>query len=249
MTVKVLVLRTAGTNCENETAYAFELVGADADLLHINRLREDPTILRGYRFLAIPGGFSYGDDIASGRVFAGEIASSLAEELAAFIDGGGYAIGICNGFQVLIKSGFLPAIAGERSQRATLSDNTNGVYTDRWVHLSGDPTRCAWIPDDRPIELPVAHAEGRFRAGPEVHAALAAGNQIAVRYAPDDNFNGSDDRIAGICDPTGRVFGLMPHPERFLRWEHHPNWTRLPRRREGDGLRLFRAAMKHAKES
>jgi len=249
MTGSVLVLRTAGTNCEIETAYAFEMVGLSADIVHINRLIEDPGRLQGYRFLAIPGGFSYGDDVASGRIFANEIAHRLDEALAEFVDRGGYAIGICNGFQVLVKAGLLPGLDGDRRQSTTLTDNTNGMYTDRWVRLTGDPERCAWIPDEEPIEFPVAHAEGRFRAPVPVRKALAANRQVALRYAEGDNFNGSDDRIAGICDPTGRVLGLMPHPERFLRWENHPNWTRLPRRQEGDGLRLFRAAAHHAKES
>lgn len=249
MKPKVLVLRAAGTNCDPETAYAFELVGAEPAIRHVNELRQRPALLRDYQFLAIPGGFSYGDDIASGRVFANELTSALRDELLAFIDRGGYAIGICNGFQVLVKAGLLPRLDGKAEQQATLTDNVNGLYTDRWVGLTGESRTCAWIPDDEPVELPVAHAEGRFTAPPATIEALEAAGQVALRYDEVDNFNGSDARIAGICDPGGRVFGLMPHPERFLRWENHPNWTRLPRRREGDGVRIFRAAVRHAKES
>lgn len=250
MQPQVLVLRAAGTNCEAETAYAFQLVGAETRIAHVNELRKDPKLLRGMQFLAIPGGFSYGDDIASGRIFANELMSNLREELLGFIDRGGYAIGICNGFQVLVKAGLLPRLQGEAEQQATLTDNVSGCYTDRWVRLEGDARRCAWIPDQASAcELPVAHAEGRFTAPAAVRDALAKSGQIALRYHAEDNFNGSDDRIAGVCDPTGRVFGLMPHPERFLRWENHPNWTRGPRRREGDGVRFFRAAIRHAKES
>ena len=131
MKPKVLVLRAAGTNCEVETAYAFEAVGATATILHVNRLREKPDLLRQHQVLAIPGGFSYGDDVASGRIFANELMSALRDQLLAFVDRGGFAIGICNGFQVLVKSGLLPRIAGDTAQHATLTDNTSGVYTDR----------------------------------------------------------------------------------------------------------------------
>jgi phosphoribosylformylglycinamidine synthase len=250
MQPQVLVLRAAGTNCEAETAHAFQVVGAEPRIVHVNELRQQPRLLREVQFLAIPGGFSYGDDIASGRIFANELMSALRDELLGFIDRGGYAIGICNGFQVLVKAGLLPRLDGRAEPQATLTDNASGMYTDRWVRLEGDARRCAWIPEGAAAcELPVAHAEGRFVAPPAVRAALASAGQIALRYHADDNFNGSDDRIAGVCDPTGRVFGLMPHPERFLRWENHPNWTRGPRRREGDGVRFFRAAVRHAKES
>jgi phosphoribosylformylglycinamidine synthase len=243
MKPQVLVLRAAGTNCDVETAYAFGLVGAEATTLHVNRLRERPALLRDFQMLAIPGGFSYGDDVASGRIFANELLAGFGEELQAFVDRGGYAIGICNGFQVLVKAGLLPRLAGDRSQHATLTDNTSGIYTDRWVRLTGDATRCAWIPDGVEVELPVAHGEGRFLASPDVIAKLGANGQVALRYSGGTNPNGSTADIAGVCDPSGRVFGLMPHPERFLRWENHPRWTREPRRAEGDGVRFFRAAV------
>ncbi len=249
MKPKVLVLRAAGTNCEVETAYAFEAVGATTTTLHVNRLREKADVLRQYQVLALPGGFSYGDDVASGRIFANELMSALRDELLGFVDRGGFVIGICNGFQVLVKSGLLPRIAGDVTPQATLTDNTSGIYTDRWVRLTGDPKRCAWIPDDLEMEMPVAHGEGRFVASKQVLAKLAAGHQIALRYSSGTNPNGSTDDIAGVCDPTGRVFGLMPHPERFLRWENHPRWTREPRRAEGDGLRLFRSAITRLTEN
>ncbi len=249
MKPKALVLRTAGINCEAETAYAFELVGAQADIKHINCLRQESKPLADYQFVAIPGGFSYGDDIASGRVFANELMSVLRDEFLSFVDGGGYMIGICNGFQTLVKSGLLPRTNGEAVQEATLAHNTSGLYTDRWVTLKGDPSLCAWIPDDEEIELPVAHAEGRFCADQEVRDRLSKNKQIALRYQNGSNFNGSDDAIAGVCDTSGRVFGLMPHPERFLRWENHPQWTRLPHQREGAGVRIFRTALRHARES
>jgi phosphoribosylformylglycinamidine synthase len=237
------VLRAAGTNCDVETAYAFDSVGASSTTLHVNRLRERPGLLREMQILAIPGGFSYGDDVASGRIFANELVSGLRDELFGFVERGGFVIGICNGFQVLVKSGLLPRLDGATTQQATLTDNVSGRYSDRWVRVTGDPARCLWIPDGNEIELPVAHGEGRFAASPDCLARLAGAHQIALRYSSGTNPNGSASDIAGVCDPSGRVFGLMPHPERFLRFENHPRWTREARRSEGDGVRIFRAAV------
>ncbi|MBA3683623.1 MAG: phosphoribosylformylglycinamidine synthase subunit PurQ [Planctomycetes bacterium] len=248
MKPNVLVLRAAGTNCDAETAHAFAIAGAEPTVVHVNRLRERPALLAEYRILAIPGGFSYGDDVASGRVFANELMSALRDELLRFVDRGGFAIGICNGFQVLVKAGLLPRIDGKAEQQATLTDNLSGIYCDRWVRTVGNPKLCQWIPDDQEIELPVAHAEGRFVAPDAVLDRLEAAGQIALRYSSGTNHNGSARDIAGICDPTGRIFGLMPHPERFLRWENHPRWTREPRREEGDGARYFRQAVRRASE-
>ena len=242
---KVAVIRAAGTNCDVETAYAFQSVGADSETFHVNRLREDPKRLRDFQVLAIPGGFSYGDDVASGRIFANELMTCLRDELLALIDRGGLAIGICNGFQVLVKAGLLPRLDGRATPQATLTDNTSGVYRDCWVRATGQRGPCKWIADEQEVELPVAHAEGRFLADPAVIARLTAAGQVALRYTSGTNPNGSTADIAGVCDPTGRVFGLMPHPERFLRWENHPRWTREPRRAEGDGVRFFRTAISH----
>ncbi|MCS6970803.1 MAG: phosphoribosylformylglycinamidine synthase subunit PurQ [Planctomycetota bacterium] len=243
MPPRVCVLRAAGTNCDAETAYAFTLVGAQAETVHILRLREQPQRLRAYQVLAIPGGFSYGDDIASGRVLANELRTCLREALLEFIERGGLVIGICNGFQVLVKSGLLPRLDGRCEQQATLTDNRSGVYEDRWVRCRGDPRRCVWIADDQEVELPVAHAEGRFVASEAVLERLEQAGQLCLRYSSDTCHNGSARAVAGICDASGRVFGLMPHPERFLRWENHPRWTREAPRPEGDGVRFFRAAI------
>lgn len=243
----VLVLRAAGTNCEVETAYAFEHVGAKTTILHVNRLRENPALLRDHQVLAIPGGFSYGDDIASGRIFANELMTTLRDALLGFVNRGGYAIGICNGFQVLVKSGLLPSLDGKTEQQATLTDNTSGLYQDLWVRCVGSNTTCAWIADDAEVELPIAHAEGRFVADAATLDRLEKAGQLCLRYSSDSNPNGSTRDIAGVCDPSGRVFGLMPHPERFLRWENHPRWTREARRAEGDGVRFFRTAINRLK--
>jgi phosphoribosylformylglycinamidine synthase len=242
---RVAVIRAAGTNCDVETAYAFQLVGAETTTFHVNRLRENPALLRDFQMLAIPGGFSYGDDVASGRIFANELMTGLRDELLALIGRGGFAIGICNGFQVLVKAGLLPALDGKTEAQATLTDNTSGIYRDCWVKVRGDRSLCKWIADDQELELPVAHAEGRFVAPQAVLDRLTAAGQVALRYSSGTNPNGSTADIAGICDPTGRVFGLMPHPERFLRWENHPRWTREPRQAEGQGVRFFRTAVSH----
>ena len=140
---KVLVLRAAGTNCDAETAHAFASVGAAPEVLHINRVRENPATLRGFQILALPGGFSYGDDVASGRILANELMSALRDELLAFVDRGGMAIGICNGFQVLVKAGLLPRVDGRAEQQATLTDNVSGRDTDKWVRVQPRSGRCA----------------------------------------------------------------------------------------------------------
>jgi phosphoribosylformylglycinamidine synthase len=248
MKPRVLVLRAAGTNCDAETAHAFTLAGGEPTVLHVNRLRERPQLLREHQVLALPGGFSYGDDVASGRILANELVSALRDALLDFVARGGFAIGICNGFQVLVKAGLLPRVPGAADadplrQQATLTDNTPGGFHAGWVRVTGDPTVCQWVPDAREVELPVAHGEGRFAADAALLRKLEDAHQIALRYTSGTNPNGSSHDIAGVCDATGRVFGLMPHPERFLRWENHPRWTREPRRPHGDGVRFFQHAL------
>jgi len=258
MQPSALILRTAGTNCDRETAHAFEQAGARAQFLHVNQLLKDPSLLDRHQVLAIPGGFSYGDDIAAGRIFANQIRHHLAEAFARFIEAGRPIIGICNGFQVLVKTDLLPgAIGGRGGQTATLAHNASGRFIDRWVHLRGRGGKCIWTQGVEQIELPIAHGEGRFvpRDG-EIRRALWDEGQVALTYArPDgseakgaepDNPNGSVDDIAGICDPTGLVFGLMPHPERYVAALQHPAWTRQqPPPAEGAGLAIFRNAVRH----
>jgi len=252
---KVLVLRAAGTNCDMETAFAFELAGAEARVAHVNRLADHSVKLSDFQVLAIPGGFSYGDDVAAGKVFAVELEHRLGGELGEFVAGGGLAIGICNGFQVLVKTGILPGNDGlAPGEAATLAPNDSQKYEDRWVTLEVDETPCVWLPPDgRRIELPVAHGEGKFvPRSIDVLAALKEGKQIVLRYVrPDggeagypENPNGSVDGIAGICDPTGRVIGLMPHPERYTCLRQHPRWTRGEGRDPGDGRAFFENAVK-----
>ncbi|MEM8783820.1 MAG: phosphoribosylformylglycinamidine synthase subunit PurQ [Planctomycetota bacterium] len=251
MTPKVLILRTAGTNCDAELAHAFTLAGAEPHTLHLNALIQDPAKLADFQIVGFPGGFSYGDDIAAGRILASRLKHHLYEPLLAAIDRGVPMIGICNGFQVLVKLGLLPdPHAG--NQTATLADNASGRFQDRWVGVQvPDDTKCVWTRDEGQTlpdhELPIAHAEGRFVAPDDALDALEADGQVALRYA--DDVNGSLRRIAGVCDPTGLVFGLMPHPERFVAATQHPAWTRLaPEQRQTapPGLAYFRNAVRHA---
>ena len=222
MSANVLVLRTAGTNCDLETEFAFRLAGAETCKLHVNALRREPDRLQDFHVLALPGGFSYGDDLGAGKMLGNEMLATLRPAIERFLADGKLIIGICNGFQVLVKTGLLPG--NERwKQQATLTFNDSGKFEDRWVHLQAPESRCALVEAGERVYLPVAHAEGKLIV--EDDAAMdemRANGQIIYRYvAPDGgpadypwNPNGSVDDVAGICDPSGRVIGLMPHPER-----------------------------------
>lgn len=248
-----------GINCEAETAHAFERVGGAPRIVHLNDLIDAPDLLESARILAVPGGFSFGDDVASGRILANRVRYRLAEPLQKFVDAQKLAIGICNGFQVLVKMGLLPRLNGTMTQEVTLTHNDSGRFEDRWVHLLRDAqTRCVWLDGIESIELPVRHGEGKFIAADDAQLQkLSEAGCIALRYANGDgtpasgsypeNPNGSVDDVAGLCDPTGRIFGLMPHPEAFVDRTHHPQWTRRVLPKEGAGLAMFRNAVEHAK--
>ena len=248
---RAIVLRAPGTNCDEETAAAWSLAGADVETCHVGRLLESPEALDAFQILTIPGGFSYGDDLGAGRIFASRLGTVLDDALGRFRDRGGLILGICNGFQVLVRAGLLPG--GLAAGHATLTFNDSGHFESRWVRLAPTPGRSPFLADAEPIELPVAHGEGKFLLGGGTSlAALEAAGQVVLRYVDHEarptqvypaNPNGSPGAVAGICDPTGRVFGLMPHPERFLDPLHHPRWTRRGPCREGDGLRIFRNAV------
>lgn len=276
MKPKTLILRTAGTNCDQETAYAFERAGATTEAVHVNRLLQQPSLLDGFQLLAVPGGFSYGDDIAAGRILANQIAHHLSDAFRRFVETGRPVIGVCNGFQVLVKTNLLPGdLAGHTGQTCTLAHNDNGRFVDRWVDLAPRESRCVWtkglastptLPDSSApalLHLPVAHGEGKFvPIDDAVRRALWDNGQVVLTYAKADgspaggsfpeNPNGSVDDVAGVCDASGLVFGLMPHPERYVDPVQHPAWTRqrqagaLPR--EGQGLALFRNAVEHARD-
>ena len=252
--VKVLVLRTAGTNCDEETCHAFELAGAQAERVHVNRLIEQPKLLEDYQILALPGGFSYGDDIAAGRILANQFRHHFHHEVRQFIDADKLVIGICNGFQVLVITGILPGLPNPQNngvtQQATLACNDSGKFEDRWVYLQPAAQKCVFIEPDRRICLPIAHGEGKLCfTDTKLLEQVQATDQIAFRYvdakgqfgAYPINPNGSTDHIAGLCDTTGRVLGLMPHPERHVHRTHHPHWTRLKTQdtEKPDGLGIF----------
>lgn len=253
---KSLVLRTAGINCDAETVRALERAGSEVELVHLHTLLERPQLLDGASLVVIPGGFSYGDDVSSGRIFGLELRHGLAAQLARFVDGGGHVLGVCNGFQVLVESGLFEREPGATSIPArtiALTNNLSARFECRWVHLKGERCAAAWIEAGAVFPVPMAHGEGRFvTLDASVLARLEARGQIALRYVqadgspatgPADNPNGSTAAIAGICDPTGRVLGLMPHPERNLDPWNHPEWTRLrargAKRTSGEGQRFW----------
>lgn len=248
-----LIIRTAGTNCDRELAHAFDLAGAATRTVHLNELIANPEALDSADLVGFPGGFSYGDDIAAGRIFANRLRQRLVEPLRAAVGRGVPMIGVCNGFQVLVKTGLLPfpeAGAAGR-QDATLADNACGRFIDRWVSVATEPESvCVWTRGLGEFQLPIAHGEGRFvPASDDVLRRLGEGRQIALRYA-GDNPNGSVGDIAGVCDPTGLVLGLMPHPERFTHPTNHPAWTRQGEgflRSTPAGLRFFQNAVEHVR--
>jgi len=251
MTPSTLIIRTAGTNCDAELVYAFEKAGATTQTIHLSRLIDEPALIESFDLIGFPGGFSYGDDIAAGRIFANRLRHRLLEPLQQAAQRGVPMIGICNGFQVMVKLGLLPFPA-QPKQACTLADNTTGRFTCKWVPMVEDTDSvCVWTKGLGEFELPIAHGEGRFTAPAELIDRIKTNGQVALRYAPDANPNGSQDAIAGICDPSGVVFGLMPHPERYVAPTHHPRWSRMG---EGflsqtmPGLQVFKNAVHHVRE-
>ncbi|MAF65840.1 MAG: phosphoribosylformylglycinamidine synthase [Planctomycetes bacterium] len=247
---RALVLRAAGTNCDGETARALELGGATAAVWHLERLVAEPDRLEQTEILVLAGGFSHGDDVGAGRVWGLDLRRRLQAELWAFVERGGLVLGICNGFQALLESGlFAPRGSAAAERDVALTANTSNHYECRWVSLESLDCVCPWIVAGERWPVPVAHAEGRFAvADGGVVERLRAAGQVALSYvAPGGgpaeypaNPNGSVADIAGICDASGRVLGLMPHPERNVSPWHHPRWTRMEAREEGEGLIFFR---------
>jgi phosphoribosylformylglycinamidine synthase I len=279
MTPRALILRAPGINRDEDAAAAIELAGGQPERIHVNRVVEGAANIADYALLIIPGGFSYGDHLGAGKLLAVDLAHRLGEQLAAFVADGRPVIGICNGFQVLVKAGILPGsdqrpktkdqrgindermlsslVPGLSSPSATLTNNASSQFECRWVQLAADPhSRCVFTRGlDRPIEVPVAHGEGRFvTRDASALEALRASGQVALRYVASgggpagypDNPNGSEDAIAGVCNPAGNVLGLMPHPEDAILPQQHPRWTRERWRAEGDGLAIFRNAVRYA---
>jgi phosphoribosylformylglycinamidine synthase I len=270
-TARALVLRAPGINCDRETAYACRLAGFETDLVHINQLLKEPAKLLRYHFLVLPGGFSYGDDLGAGTLLAKNLRVHLARELEQFVAEGRPVLGICNGFQTLVRAGLLPEVKSENEVGpvATLTDNVSAHYECRWVMLAARPGPCIFTRGfEHPIELPVGHGEGQFvLANPALLTQLQASGQAALVYtkntrqaspSPDApssdeqelaypaNPNGSLGQVAGICNVRGNVLGLMPHPDRALFANLHPQ--RRGKDGEGDGLRIFQNAYTYVTE-
>ncbi len=251
---RTLVLTGFGINCDYETQNAFEAAGAEAVRVHVNDLIEAPERLAEFQILVVPGGFSFGDDIGSGKVLANKLRYRLGESFLRFVESDHLVLGICNGFQVLVRLGVLPdGRAGIERQRATLTFNDSGKFEDRWVSLeTSADSPCVFTRGMDRFDLPVRHGEGKFVTdSPETLAAMERAGQVVLRYvAPDGgpavypfNPNGSPADVAGVCDPSGRIFGLMPHPEAFTSRLLHPRWTALEMPEEGAGLGIFRNAV------
>jgi len=256
-TVRVLVLRAAGINCDEEIVHAWRLAGADPALLHIARVADDSAVLDRFHVVTIPGGFSYGDDIAAGTILAQWVTQDLADGLRKLVARGGGILGVCNGFQVLVKAGLLPG--GEFGRDAvTVTYNDSAKFEARWVRMQVCTAKCPFVTPGASLEMPVEHAEGKVvTADDGVTDRLERAGQIALRYVDEQgrsdqypaNPNGSVAGIAGLCDPTGRIFGLMPHPDRHYDHTQHPLWTRrtCPPSSIPDGLSVFRNAVEYWK--
>jgi len=250
--VKTLILRGPGTNCDLETGFAFQKAGAEVEYVHINRLTGGEKRLDDYGIMVIPGGFTYGDDIAAGTVLANELRLKLGDDIRRFIEQGKLMLGICNGFQVLVKAGILPEPSQSGPHRFTLASNDSNQFECRWVHLRANlDSNCVFTEGIDRIYLPVAHAEGKVVADPEALPCI----NVALRYTNEQgntaagyphNPNGSTDDIAGVCDKSGRIFALMPHPERYIRGTQHPRWTSQGAKKHGDGFKIFQNAVSWA---
>jgi len=267
---RALVLYGYGLNCDHETAFALNRAGAEAVRVHTTDLLENPKLLWDYHLLAVPGGFSWGDDHGAGVILALRLKLALGAALQEFIDSGRLVIGICNGFQVLVNLGILPNLPGRAGERLTaLIPNDCGNFRDAWVRLKVLSSKCVFTQGLETLELPIRHGEGKFFATGPVLAELADRGQIVLKYATPSgkaamgrfpyNPNGSLLDIAGICDPTGRVLGLMPHPEAHIFATQHPSWTvekeEWRRRgepypeRDGTGMSFFANAVNYLQEN
>ena len=272
--VKALIISGYGINCEKELAIACEIAGAQAQIAHAHHFLTGHVCLDEFQLLMFPGGFSFGDELGAGKVFANRLsysshAVSLGQRLRSFVANGNAILGICNGFQLLIKLGLLPGLdPSQLQQHASLAYNDIGRFENRWVHHKIGATPCIFTQDIQEIYLPVRHGEGKFVVGSDaVLQKLISNNQIALQYATEDgavtdhfphNPNGSVHSIAGVCDPTGRILGMMAHPEAALFFTNHPKWTRIKDslRREGKsiptygaGLTLFKNAVEYMEKN
>ncbi|MGV8176444.1 MAG: phosphoribosylformylglycinamidine synthase subunit PurQ [Candidatus Bilamarchaeaceae archaeon] len=248
MQMRALVLTGYGINCDYESAYAVRKVGGAADQVHVNELIADPSMLEQYNLLFIPGGFSYGDDLGSGKMLGNKLKFNIKDDLLKFHAEGKLILGVCNGFQALVKMGLLPV--PDLEQRCTLSFNDSGKFEDRWVAVSANPSSpCIFTKGIGSIPLPIRHGEGKFIAGKSALSSIVSSNLHTLQYVSPSgsndqypyNPNGAMLGIAGLCDATGRIFGMMPHPEAFNHPTNHPHWA--PGRVPGTtGLAFFKNA-------
>ena len=252
---RAMILSGYGINCEEETKFAFEYAGGEADIVHINDLIKDPLLFKKYDILAFPGGFSYGDDTGSGKAFANKMKNHLSKELQEFVSGNTLVIGICNGFQIITNLGLLPG---------ALMHNESAMYLDRWVDLAVTG-ESPWLSGIQSISLPIAHGEGRYIIDEAQYKEMKKNNEIAFTYTKGEmceyqnlkaNPNGALHDIAGVLGYNGRVLGLMPHPERAMFFHHLPNWQlkkeiesrkKKPATKDeaGPGLHLFKNAVNY----
>ena len=245
-TASVCIITGYGINADLELERAFQAVGAQAERIHFNDLVSDFSRMESANILAFPGGFSFGDHLGAGLVFAARFRRALGKPFHRFLDRGGLVLGICNGFQILVKMGVLPNLSGADTPEVSLIHNNSGVFEDSWVRISFDPDcPSVWTRGLGEMDVPIRHGEGRFvTKNEDVLDNIENHHLGAVRYV-DRNPNGSEGHIAGICDLTGRILGLMPHPEAFLYPENHPRWTREPVLRP-EGLELLRNGVREA---
>ena len=256
MSVKVCILQSDGTNCDNELFYGFKKAGGDPEFVHVNELRNKSKTLKNFDILALPGGFSYGDDIASGKILAIELINFLKQEIENFRDKGGLIIGICNGFQTLVRTGLLP-FGKIGNMDATLSNNDSGHFECRWIKLTQEKSKCVFFKEKGPLGwFSVNHGEGKFFCNSETLKKMETQNLVVFRYIDEkgnptqkypENPNGSINAIAGVTDPTGRILGLMPHPEKFVDTTQYPNWRR-EKIEKPHGLFIFEDMIKFVKE-
>ncbi len=266
--VKAIVIAGNGTNCEREVAFACKLAGADvADIVHVAELLAGRVKLADYHFLNLAGGFLDGDDLGSAKAGANRLLhakiagceQTIADQIHQFVADGKLVMGVCNGFQLMVKMGLLPAFGGNPQQSCSLTFNDGGRFEDRWCWLKVDmESPCVFTSGLDAVYLPVRHGEGKFVTDNKgTLLQLEQQNLAVVKYADaelqptqqyPDNPNGSVSAIAGICDPTGRLFGLMPHPEAYIHRTHHPRWTREELPEEGMGLWMYQNAVRFIRD-
>lgn len=256
MQPKVCILRSDGANCDEELFYAFEKFGADPRFVQINELRNKSKKLNDFQILALPGGFSYGDDIASGKVLAVELISFFKSQLSDFIAKKGIILGICNGFQTLVRTGLLP-YNNLGKMDATLTQNESGHFECRWVKIKTEVSKCPFLPTGEILDIAVNHGEGKFFAKSKILAKIEKDKLVIARYIDGkgkptqeypQNPNGALNAIAAVTDPSGRILGMMPHPEKFVDITQHPNWRR-ERFTKPHGAIIFENLIKFANQS